>query len=334
MQGHTSNASDAAPLERSRPSNDPFGDAPRLSTPGAAPNAPASSPPRPPSQEDGGGGTNDGPTGPRGAADGSTDRPRPAIEDAPSIVGDRSESHGAGPDGDVTARVSIVVHDESLAVELMGHLRGGAPNAHAQRSTDIGSAAASEVLVAEVRDGADAAHLLDRIESGDLDRVLVLDRRGEARSRIALLRAGVDQVLDQDTGAQELAACVDVHLRHLAAAAGTSAAPASLGGTRPSRIEVEPGLVVDLGRMQIERGGQSLDLTPLEAGILGHVIEHRDRVVAREEILEAVWGSRETRACARTVDVHVVALRRKLHGESGSQRLLRTVRGLGYRWCG
>jgi|GEM_PF-4649747 len=310
MQGSPSEASNGASLDPGRAPRDPFGRAPRLAAPGAAGSDPtrADDPAR-----------RDDPAGRDGAAEPTA--AGPASDSAPESSarrGDRS-----------AARVAIAATDAALGDALV-HQLGDAPwSTRATLVPPTDAAPGCDVLVAEVRDGSDAALLLERLGSGEQRRVVVLDRRGEARARVALLRAGVDHVLDADASTEEVAACVGVHLRRLALVP----APSS-GGTRPARIEVEDGLVVDLGRMQIERDGTRLDLTPLEAGILGHVIENADRVVARDEILEAVWGPRETRACARTVDVHVVALRRKLHGESGSQRLLRTVRGLGYRWCG
>ncbi|WP_419186316.1 winged helix-turn-helix transcriptional regulator [Rohdeia mirabilis] len=188
-------------------------------------------------------------------------------------------------------------------------------------------------------------------------RLVILVERADHGLRATLMDAGADHVLDGGATGAEILASVGTHVRRLNGATrgaarsngpratvrghGGPLPPRESGdgsvqvGTAPERVEVEEGLVVDLGRMQIERGDRCLDLTPLEAGILGHVMHNSDRVVARDEILEVVWGGRESRACARTVDVHVVALRRKLHGgTSGSQRLLRTVRGLGYRWCG
>jgi DNA-binding response OmpR family regulator len=201
-------------------------------------------------------------------------------------------------------------------------------------------------------------NLIEELAARQADaRLVILVERADHTLRAMLMDAGADHVLDGGTTGAEILASVGTHVRRLGRAVrgdarsddsraavrtqGGPLPPRGSGegsvqvGTAPERIEVEEGLVIDLGRMQIERGDRRLDLTPLEAGILGHVMHNSDRVVARDEILHVVWGGRESRACARTVDVHVVALRRKLHGgTSGSQRLLRTVRGLGYRWCG
>lgn len=236
-------------------------------------------------------------------------------------------------------RVTVACADADLATALVERIGRGpaAPRVDALDASALADAEA-DVWIVEVRGDDDARRVIDLAGARPKLRIVALDRRAGSSGRVHLLEGGADHVLDGASGADEIAACAAAHLRRLAPKArpalGTDAAHDVRRGTRPARVQVDEDLVVDLGRMQIERGDTRIDLTPLEAGILGHVIENDDRVVARDEILEAVWGSRETRACARTVDVHVVALRRKLHGGSGSQRLLRTVRGLGYRWCG
>ncbi|MEZ5980110.1 MAG: response regulator transcription factor [Planctomycetota bacterium] len=137
--------------------------------------------------------------------------------------------------------------------------------------------------------------------------------------RVAGLGAGADEVFSAPHTVREVEARTTALLRRVIS-------------DDPSRVEVEEGLVVDIGRLQIERGGRTIVLTPLEAGILDHMLRHGHRVVTRRELLEAVWGEPDQQACERTIDVHVVSLRRKLSGGTGSQRLIRTVRGRGYRW--
>jgi two-component system response regulator RegX3 len=59
---------------------------------------------------------------------------------------------------------------------------------------------------------------------------------------------------------------------------------------------------------------------------------HAQRPVAREELLEEVWGyARNLGLETRTVDIHIAKLRRKIEPDPGSPRFLVTVRGAGYR---
>lgn len=76
---------------------------------------------------------------------------------------------------------------------------------------------------------------------------------------------------------------------------------------------------------------KSLDLTYKEYELLHYLIQNRDKVVSREELLNEIWGYQydgET----RTLDIHIRTLRQKL-GEEG-QDYIKTVRGVGYRFIG
>lgn len=101
-------------------------------------------------------------------------------------------------------------------------------------------------------------------------------------------------------------------------------------------VEVEvyvarDGLVIDRPGRAVRAGADVVDLTRREFDLLDHVCTRPGRVLTRDQLLAAVWGSgRPTGAGPRTVDVHVARVRRKLgppHADA-----LETVRGVGYRW--
>jgi len=86
---------------------------------------------------------------------------------------------------------------------------------------------------------------------------------------------------------------------------------------------------VDFHSFEIQRGGQTLRLTLLEAMLLKLLVERRGKVVSKGEILEKVWNldpETETRA----VDNFVMRLRRHLGDDPRSPQYLQTVRGAGY----
>jgi DNA-binding response OmpR family regulator len=87
---------------------------------------------------------------------------------------------------------------------------------------------------------------------------------------------------------------------------------------------------VDFHSFEIQRGGETLRLTLLEAMLLKLLVERRGKVVTKGEILEKVWNldpETETRA----VDNFVMRLRRHLDDDPRSPEHLQTVRGAGYR---
>jgi len=100
----------------------------------------------------------------------------------------------------------------------------------------------------------------------------------------------------------------------------------------PQKIELPGGVLVDLARLEVHRDGQVVPLTPREGDILEYLIRHRDRVVTREDLLLDVWHYRNANVETRTVDIHIVGLRRKVEPDPAKPTLIQTVRGKGYRW--
>src|SRR5205085_9294983 len=91
------------------------------------------------------------------------------------------------------------------------------------------------------------------------------------------------------------------------------------------------GTTIDLARMVVVRGEARTALTPREAGMLRWLHRHQDRVVARAELLEQVFGMRgdlETRA----VDMAIAVLRKKVERAPAKPRVIVSVKGAGYRW--
>jgi pimeloyl-ACP methyl ester carboxylesterase/DNA-binding winged helix-turn-helix (wHTH) protein len=88
--------------------------------------------------------------------------------------------------------------------------------------------------------------------------------------------------------------------------------------------------LVDTSRFELSRAGSPQHVEPQVFGVLAHLVEHRDRVVPKSELLDAVWGDQFVSESALTTRVKQV---RKAVGDSGSQqRVVRTVHGRGYRF--
>ncbi len=87
---------------------------------------------------------------------------------------------------------------------------------------------------------------------------------------------------------------------------------------------------VDFTRFELQRAGNTVRLTLLEAMLLKLLVQKRGQVVSKGEILEKVWNlspDTETRA----VDNFVMRLRRYIEEDAAGPKLLQTVRGVGYR---
>jgi len=87
-------------------------------------------------------------------------------------------------------------------------------------------------------------------------------------------------------------------------------------------------LTMDVNKREVKRGSKVLDLTKTEFDLLHILLEQRDIVLTREYLYEHIWGFNfETNS--KSLDVYIGYLRRKIE-DSGEERLLHTVRGVGY----
>ena len=98
-----------------------------------------------------------------------------------------------------------------------------------------------------------------------------------------------------------------------------------------ARVEAH-GIKVDLQRLEVHRDGQVLPLTPREGDILDYLMKNRSRVVTRDDLLLDVWHYKSANVETRTVDIHIVGLRRKVEPNPSQPSFIQTVRGKGYRW--
>jgi DNA-binding response OmpR family regulator len=144
--------------------------------------------------------------------------------------------------------------------------------------------------------------------------VIFLTARDGEIDRILGLEMGADDYLTKPFSPRELVARVKAILRR-----SESSAPAA------EVIEVG-GAVIDLGRREVRARGAVVDCTGKEFELLRYLAENGGRALSRQQILDGVWGY-GWYGDARTVDVHVAQVRKKL----GDAVSITTVRGVGYR---
>jgi DNA-binding response OmpR family regulator len=88
---------------------------------------------------------------------------------------------------------------------------------------------------------------------------------------------------------------------------------------------------VDLERRYIRLRGQEVKITPAEYNLLAFFLRNADRPLTRAAILKQAWGY-AVYPHTRTVDAHVVKLRRKLESDPNAPRHFLTIHGVGYRF--
>jgi DNA-binding response OmpR family regulator len=143
--------------------------------------------------------------------------------------------------------------------------------------------------------------------------VLFLTARDQVANRIQGLDGGADDYLCKPFDFEELLARIRALLRRRDGGLGSLLAYGDV--------------VVDMAAQRAERAGRALDLTAKELALLIYLMRHPGHVLSRVRIYEHVWGDR-TEAPSKTLEVHVMELRRKL--EAFGPRLIHTLRGRGY----
>ncbi len=178
------------------------------------------------------------------------------------------------------------------------------------------------VLLDVMLPGLDGFQIVERMRSaGNYAPVLMLTAKGLPEDVVHGLEAGADDYLPKPFDLPVLLARVRGLIRRRDWARGSSEGPDS------ARIA---DVQVDFTRFELQRAGNTVRLTLLEAMLLKLLVQKRGQVVSKAEILEKVWNlspDTETRA----VDNFVMRLRRYIEEDGAGPKLLQTVRGVGYR---
>jgi DNA-binding response OmpR family regulator len=150
--------------------------------------------------------------------------------------------------------------------------------------------------------------------------IVVVSARGTEHDRVHALEIGADDYLVKPFSMNELVARVRAASRR---ASRRDDMP------RGEPIDIEE-LRIDPREVQAFVDGESAELTPTEFRLLYQLALERGRVVTRDELLQKLWGRRETHR-DRTVDVFIRRLREKIDRRATRHTFIQTRYGVGYR---
>jgi two-component system alkaline phosphatase synthesis response regulator PhoP len=152
--------------------------------------------------------------------------------------------------------------------------------------------------------------------------IIMLTAKGEEVDKVVGLEVGADDYITKPFSIRELLARLKAHLRREKREVKKIPEAYSFG-------DVE----VDFSHFKVRRKGKEVDLTSLEVEILKYFVAHRGEVVTREALLDKIWGY-ERFPTTRTIDNHILKLRKKIEEDPAHPKYIFSVYGAGYRFMG
>jgi DNA-binding response OmpR family regulator len=223
-------------------------------------------------------------------------------------------------------KVLIVEDDEVISQGMAQHLAAAGFDPVAVGKGDQGLARlryeSPDVCVLDLMlPGVDGWKLIETARAEGIGTpIVVVSARGTEHDRVHALEIGADDYLVKPFSMKELVARVQ-------AAARRGARPQEAPRGEPVEIEE---LRIDPREVQAYVDGQSAGLTPTEFRLLYALALERGRVLTRDELLQKLWGRRESHR-DRTVDVFVRRLREKIDRPASKHTFIQTRYGVGYR---
>ncbi len=150
--------------------------------------------------------------------------------------------------------------------------------------------------------------------------IIMLTAKGEEIDKVVGLEIGADDYITKPFSIRELLARIKAHLRR--EERGIRSIP---------DIFTSGDVEIDFNHLKVRRKDKEWDLTSLEAEILKYFISRPGEVVKRDDLLDKIWGY-ERFPTTRTIDNHILKLRKKIEEDPSCPRHILSVYGEGYRF--
>lgn len=147
--------------------------------------------------------------------------------------------------------------------------------------------------------------------------IIMITAKGAEDDIVDGFQAGADDYIPKPFSLREVMVRIEAVLRRVGIISGEQV------------IDVG-GIVFDGRNLAARCAERSVELTRREMDIVAYLYRHRDRIVSKKELLTDVWHYADADIETRTVDIHILKLRKKINSLTGKV-LITTVRGEGYR---
>ncbi|MGE5677406.1 MAG: winged helix-turn-helix domain-containing protein [Pseudomonadota bacterium] len=155
--------------------------------------------------------------------------------------------------------------------------------------------------------------------------IFMLTAKSEELDKVLGLELGADDYITKPFSIKELVARIRAAMRRLGEERNEEMIPTESGTTlRVKDIDI------DTEKYEVRKNGEKIALTLKEFELLKMLVVNKGKVMTRDFLLDKIWGY-DYAGETRTVDVHIRHIRQKIQDEEGSNQLIETIRGVGYR---
>lgn len=158
--------------------------------------------------------------------------------------------------------------------------------------------------------------------------IFMLTAKSEELDKILGLELGADDYITKPFSIKELIARIRAAMRRT-----DDVRNEETNVNESSTILKVKDIEIDCAKYEVRKNGEKLVLTLKEFELLKMLIENKGKVLTRDFLLDKIWGY-EYAGETRTVDVHIRHVRQKINDEEGSEQMIETIRGVGYRFIG
>jgi two-component system alkaline phosphatase synthesis response regulator PhoP len=150
--------------------------------------------------------------------------------------------------------------------------------------------------------------------------IIMLTAKSEELDRVVGLEIGADDYVTKPFGVRELLARIRVCLRR-----------------QPSQLQMPKyrfgNVEIDFEKYRVTVGKNTVTMTQKEFELMKFFIQNREIVLSRDRLLDEVWGY-ESYPTTRTVDTHILKLRKKIEEDPANPRYILSIYGGGYKFVG
>jgi len=151
--------------------------------------------------------------------------------------------------------------------------------------------------------------------------IVMLTAKGQEKDKLKGLELGADDYVTKPFSVKELTARINACLRmvDIHRKAKTK---------NPTIVEFGE-IKIDFSKMEVLKKGKKIKFTKKELDILRYLINRKNEIVSRNELLDVIWGY-EVAPVTRTIDVFIARIRKKIEAHPSRPRHLKSIRSVGY----